>query len=201
MTELQQNRYDKLLRRVSGLIGPGSMVNDVLTELFPMLEVESLNAELGLLSSWRLGFSSTGQGPLAANLNHSQIFNPADSGTIVVLERVDLISVTRQQIEYALATAGLTNLTANHALRDTREGILAQPVAQIRDVQQPGGLPQFGFVEIQPTTTFTLAEKKGLFVLAPGTGVTFATTIVNTTFQVSYMWRERVAEESELQFG
>ena len=201
MTELQQNRYDKLLRRVGGLIGAKSMVNDALGELFPTLDVETLNAELMLLSSWRLGFSSTAQSPLAANLNHSQIFNPAGSGGITILERVDVLTKTAQEIRFALATAGLTNLTANHALRDTREGILSQPVTQIRDVQQVGGIAQFGIVTLEAAVNFTLEDKNGLFVLGPGTGVTFATTALNTDLQVTYLWRERVAEASELQFG
>ena len=201
MTELQQNRYDKLLRRVGGLIGAKSMVNDALGELFPMIDVETLNAELGLLSSWRLGFASTTQAALAANFNLSQIFNPAASGAIVILERVDFASDVSKQIRFALATAGLTNLTANHALRDTREGILVQPVTQIRDVQQVGGIAQFGSLNIQPGVNFTLNDKNGLFVLGPGTGVTFATTIVNSSLDVNYLWRERVAEASELQFG
>jgi len=177
------------------------MVNDALTELFPMLDVENLNAELGLLSSWRLGFSSTSQLALAANLNHSQIFNPANSGVIVVLERVDLLSGITQEIRYALATAGLTSTFANRALRDTREGILTAPLAQIREVQQSGGIPLFGFTHVLSNNTFTLEEKKGLFILGPGTGLTFATTTVNTNFKVNYLWRERVAEASELQFG
>lgn len=201
MTELQQNRYDKLLRRVGGLIGAKSMVNDALGELFPQIDVETLNAELGLLSSWRLGFSSIVFAASAGDLNHAQLFNPADSGTIVVLERVDMLDALAQPIRFGLATAGLTNFTANQALRDSREGILVQPVAQVRDVQQVAGIAQFGTITMQAAVTFTLEEKLGLFVLGPGTGLTFATTFVNTDSVFSFFWRERVAEASELQFG
>lgn len=200
MTELQQNRYDQLVRRVGNIVAPGSIVGDALNELFPMIDVESVKSELQLLTGTRLGFSSTIQNALAANLNHSQIFNPADSGMLVVLEQIDLLTETQQNIEYALATAGLTNFTANVAFRDTREGILNLPVAQIRDVQQVGGLPQFGLVQGPVGVTITLKDKNGLFVLGPGTGVTFATTLVNTNLQCNYLWRERVAEPAELNF-
>jgi len=201
MTELQQNRYDKLLRRVGGLIGAKSMVNDALGELFPTIDVESLNAELGLLSGWRLGFGSTDQLASAGNTNHSQLFNPAGSGSLVVLERVDFRTPASAVVRYALATAGLTNFTANVALRDTREGVTVAPLAQLRDVQQPGGVALFGSIVLQAGVTFTIEDKNGLFVLAPGTGLTFATTIQNINFTVNYLWRERVAEASELQFG
>ena len=39
MSQLQQSRYDQLLRRVGDLKGPGSKVNDVLHELFPMFDL------------------------------------------------------------------------------------------------------------------------------------------------------------------
>ena len=200
MTELQQNRYDQLLRRTGGLIGAGSMVNDALTELFPTIDVETLNAELALPLNWRLGFAGILSPASVGNVNHVQLFNPADSGAIVVLERVDLRADLDMVIEYALATTGLTNLTANHALRDTREGILVQPIAQVRDVQQVGSLPQFGILFGEANVNTTMHDKRGLFVLAPGTGVTFGTTIGNQTSQVSFQWRERVAERSELNF-
>ena len=201
MTELQQNRYDRLIRRIGGLIGPGSMVNDALTELFPMIDVESLNAELAFLADWRLAFGSTLQSASAGDNSLSQIFNPADSGMIVVVERVDILTNTDQNIEYGLSAIPLTNFTANLAMRDTRPGILELPVTQLRDVQQVGSIATFGLLFALDLGTFTIEDKKGLFVLAPGTGVTFSTTTVNTSFNVTYMWRERVAENSELNFG
>lgn len=199
MTELQQNRYDQLLRRVGGLIGAKSMVNDALTELFPMVDVEDLKAELALISGSRLAFSSTFQLADPVDLNHSQLFNPTDSNNLIVLERLDIRASIAQNIEYQLATVALADFTANHALRDTRLGIPTAPVGQVRSVEQAGGLAQFGLIW-EDTNGKTIEDKRGLFVLAPGTGLTIATTVANADFIVSYLWRERVAETSELQF-
>ncbi len=44
--ELQQNRYDQLIRRVGGIIGPGSKVVEALGELFPVIDVENVPGEL-----------------------------------------------------------------------------------------------------------------------------------------------------------
>lgn len=200
MTEIQQNRYDQLIRRVNNIVSGGSMVSDALSELFPMIDVENLKTELQLLSGTRLGFATSTLIASALDQNHHQLFNPVDSGLIVVLERVDFNDQTAQLIEYALAELPLTNSTANHALRDTREGILRQPVAQVRDVQQPGSLPRFGSFRVEPDVTFTLADKRGLFLLAPGTGLSFSTTVLNTTSNVTFQWRERVAQPAELSF-
>lgn len=200
MTELQQNRYDKLLRRVGGLIGPGSMVNDALTELFPTIDVESLNAELSLPLDWRLGFASDNLGPTAGQLNLIQLFNPAASGNLVVLERVDLRTDSDQFVAYATVNAALTNVVASD-VRDTREGIQNPPTAEVRDVTQVGGIANIGLIFCQTNVIQTIEEKRGLFVLAPGTGVTFVNAAANTSLMCSFFWRERAAEASELQFG
>ncbi|MEE8512910.1 MAG: hypothetical protein V3S36_09715 [Acidiferrobacterales bacterium] len=175
-------------------------MGDALNELFPIIDVENLNAELALLTGWQLGLGSTGQAALAANLNHSQLFNPATSGKIVVVERVDFRAEMNQAIEFITATAGLTTVTGNVIPRDTRQGIIAPLIAEVREVQQVGGLPATGVIVVEDLVTFTLAEKLGLFVLAPGTGITFATSIVNTGFFVNWIWRERVAQPAELNF-
>jgi len=197
-TEIQQNRYDQLLRRVGGLIGPGSKVSEVLSELFPVLDVESLNAELAFLAGWRLAFGSLSHNGSSGDLNHVQLFNPVGSGMIVVLERVDFRSDLAQTIRYGLSTVALADFTANEAMRDTRQGILLSPVAQLRDVQQVGGIAAVGQIRLIVNVNQTLKEKKGLFVLAPGTGVTFASTVITSFTTMSFLWRERVAEPSEL---
>ena len=200
MTELQQNRYDRLLRRVGGLIGAKSMVNDVLGELFPMIDVENLNAELALLSGTRLGFSSSTQGAIVGSFNHSQLFNPANSNVLIVLERVDFQSNSTQIVFFQITPIALTNQTTNSVLRDTREGLTARMVGQVREVQQVAPLTRTGAIGVVADETFTLDDKRGLFVLGPGRGLTFATSTNNTSLVVNYLWRERVAEVSELNF-
>lgn len=200
MTELQQNRYDRLLRRVGGLIGPGSMVNDALGELFPMIDVESLNAELAFLADWRLAVASLSHAASVGDQNHVQLFNPADSGVLVVLERVDLQTSADQFFRYVTTATALANFTANQGLRDTRGGVTTTPVAQLRDVQISAGVSREGQIFVRADVNEVLEEKKGLYVLAPGTGVEFVTTVVNLDTTMSFLWRERAAEPSELAF-
>ena len=200
MTEIQQNRYDQLVRRVNNIVAPGSMVSDALSELFPVLELESLKTELQLLGKTRLAFGNTTLLASVGDLNHHQLFNPVDSGMLVVLERMDINSATSQLIEYGLATVALADFTANQAFRDTREGILQPVVAQARDVQQVGSIARFGAFRIIANTTFTMQDKQGLFLLAPGTGITFASVTANTVTNVTFQWRERVAQPAELNF-
>jgi len=200
MTEIQQNRWDQLIRRASNIVGGGSQVNDTLNELFPFMDVETLNAELAILSGTKLCLGSTSQAALAANLSHSQLFNPVDSNTLITVERVDLSMPTGDLVEYVMAALPLTNSSFTAVFRDTRLVAAGTPVGQLRDVQQAAGLPTTGNIFVPTDTPVTLQDKRGIFVLGPGSGVTFATTTVNRTFRMSYQWRERVVEPAELNF-
>jgi len=198
--DLQQNRYDQLLRRVGGLIGPGSKVSEVLGELFPVIGVEQLPLELLFLSGTKLGQGASLQNAVAANNNHSQIFNPAGSGQLLVPTLIHISTNSIQTIEYATTETALATDVGNVIPRDTRVGVVAPVSGQIRTVTQAGGLPSFALLRVQADITFTLHDETGLFVLAPGTGLTFATSTVNTVLRMNYLWRERPALQSELNF-
>jgi len=200
MTEIQQNRYDQLIRRVNNIVAPGSMVGDALNELFPMIDVESLVMDLAFLAGSKHGLGTSVLTPSVGNLNHHQLFNPADSGNILTLTQVYLHSSATQQFEYVAATSALSILNGNVIKRDTREGVIAVPVGQIRTVQQAAGLPTIGAIFVVSDVQQLLENNNGLFVLAPGTGVTFASTIANIDSTLTFMWRERVAQAAELNF-
>ncbi len=198
--ELQQNRYDRLIRRVGGLIGVGSKVSEVIGELFPMIDVENLPGELFLLAETRLGMGATNNAAFAGLNNQSQIFNPVDSGSLITVSRVDIASASNQQIVFGLVTALLsgTNMTRN--FRDGRLPIGPDTVAEIRSDQLAGANPNICRVRLQVNDNLTITDRNDIAVLAPGTGLQFSTTTVNTTLSVNYFWRERAAESSELQF-
>lgn len=199
--EVQQTRWDQLIRRSSGSIGTGSRVGETLSELFPTLDVENVPVELLLLSGWRLGMSTVNMLATASNLNHIQLFNPADSGHLVVPTHVLLHNGgIRQFIEWTFTVLPATDFTANVLFRDTRLIGLGAPVTQLRSVAQPGGIASVWQTVIEANESYTLENLDGLCVLAPGTGMTWANTVVNTQFVATFLFRERVALESELQF-
>lgn len=200
MTEIQQNRYDQLIRRVNNIVSPGSMVGDALNELFPVIDVEKVPLELLKLSGWRLGLGSSEQAALAANNNLAQLFNPADSGMLVTLTRVFIRTNTTQFIRFTFLESPLTNDVGNVLPRDTRDGLTGGVFAQVRNVQQVGGLPAIGQIFVVGDVGFDLRDQDGFVVLAPGTGIDFSTTVLNTSLQITFMWRERTAQQSELQF-
>lgn len=200
MTTIQQGRYDQLLRRVADLKGPGSKVNDVLEELFPTFDVEGRSAELMLLSGWRLAMGSTILPAVAANNRQAQLFNPAGSNALVVPTRIWISVSISQTIEWDVDGTALPDFFSTSRVRDTRLGVASRVAAQVRQRTQPGSIIGIGNAGLVTGTPWPYQDEGGLFVLAPGTGLTFSTTTVNSQMIVHFEWRERVAEPSELSF-
>lgn len=174
------------------------MVNDALGELFPVIDVENGPGENLALLGTQLGWCSTFlPAGGAGNFNHHQLFNPADSQTLLVCTRVDLFSTTAQTIRFSLAIAAQATLAGNERRRDTRAGVNANLVAQNRTGVSvvSGGLDYR--IRVQAQINADLHDDNGIAVIFPGTGLTVTTETANTASQVAFMWRERVFEVSE----
>jgi len=196
--EIQQNRYDQLVRRVTGIIGPGSKVSEVITELFPMIDVERVPGELLFLMGTRLGFSGASVTAGAGITSKLQLFNEEDSGKLITVTFMWLGTDTTQ-----ILTFGVENASRGAAIGP----------GEFRDTRAPPGEPTTGtvFFELSAPTinltarvhmiadrTLKISDENGIFVLDPGTGLTVAPQVQQTQITVTYFWRERVAEQSEL---
>jgi len=198
VSELQQSRYDKILRRVGDLKGPGSKVADVVTELFPMLDVENVPGELLALGGTALCFGGQTLGPQAALIGRIQLFNPVGSGKLItVTQMVTASNVTEGwragMVNVALATAPSTQIH-----RDPRLGLTTLPVGQIRTALTAAAAPGTLQWRVLASTSFTMKDPNGVAILTPGTGFETSIAIVNTRVEAFFFWRERVAEPSEL---
>ncbi len=196
--DLQQARYDQLVRRVGALYGGGSKVVEVLPEVFPVLELENTTPELLALSGWRTAWQSTERLSGVGNDSTSQLFNPAGSNAIVVITqlvlRVSVQSFLDIEIQDTALAAGVPGL-----YRDSRFGVPRNSVAIASSLDggtTGGGLRLLANVD-EP---FTVRDDNGIVVLAPGTGLNIGTVTQNIFLTANYFWRERLAQESELNF-
>ena len=196
--EIQQNRYDQLMRRVGGMIGPGSKVSTVISELFPVLDVERVPGELLFLMGTRLGMSAASVTAGAGLSSKLQLFNPAESGKLVTCTSMWIGSDTTQILTFGAES--------------TSRGAAIGP-GEFRDTRAPVGEPTTAVVFFElsaPTINLTnrmsvianemtkISDENGILVLQPGTGLTVAPQVQVTQITVTYFWRERVAESSEL---
>ncbi len=194
---LQQNRYDRLMRRVGGIIGPGSKVGAVIADLFPTLDVENVPAELLALMGTNLAWGGTNQAGFAALTNQAQLFNPVDSGFLITVTRVDINSSSSQPIGMGVVTVPLTPVPNEH-FRDGRLGDTL-PVGSFGIATAAAADPTDQWVgRFQSPDFFKIRDDNGIAVLSPGTGLQITSFTVNTTLQIAWMWRERPAEQSEL---
>ncbi|KKK63408.1 hypothetical protein LCGC14_2994590 [marine sediment metagenome] len=200
--EVQQTRWDRIIRRVSGSIGPGSRVSETLSELFPVLDVERVPGELLLLGGTIPGIASGRASSAATQFNAVQLFNPPDSGVIVTVTRIDVSTQTTQAIVMEFDSAQIGSLITNAPRsRDLRVLFPTQPVARLSIstglVAPIGGIGQFR-VDVQDH--LVISDENGVVIMPPGNGVSIGGVVAQTVLFVNYLWRERPAEQAELQF-
>jgi len=199
VTELQQNRYDALLRRVGDLKGPGSKVNDVLQELFPTIDVENVPGELLFLMGTHIGWASTSKSPTAGKKAAIQLFNPAGSGQLITISSVVAAVSSAGAISWGLTILALATNTGIPRLRDSRVDVGPSGVSELRTSADAVSASS-GQVRLLADTTFHVTDPNSVAVLAPGSGLSFIGSTDVGIF-ITFNYRERVAEPSELKFS
>jgi len=199
-TELQQNRYDQILRRVGGLIGPGSKVSEVISELFPMIDVERVPGELLLLGGTALAWGNAAVNPVAVMNGRVQLFNPVDSGTIITLTQLMVRRPTAGGVVFGVTNIALSALQATRGFRDARQGFTAVPIGEVRQDTNATATPNHYLQQLEAGVSREITDENSLAVLTPGFGVNISNSSQNDALNVGLMWRERAAEPSELNF-
>lgn len=197
-TEIQQNRYDQLLRRVGGLIGPGAKVAEVLAELFPVLDVENVPGELLLLGGMRIAMGGGTFTSIAAQSPRIQLFNPVDSASIITLTRLTASTTSNDTVRFGPVTVPLTSGIGTETYRDLRLALAQRPVGEIRQESSVAFADGTGQSNVLAQTPYLLEDENGVCVLPPGSGFEIGITARLAPITTMWFWRERNAEASEL---
>ena len=200
MTEIQQGRYDALLRRVADLKGPGSKVNDVLEELFPVFDVENLPAELYILGRTDLAMGGGFVGNVAAQVGRGQILNPVGSGKVITVTQAGISSSVASTMRWGRRDTPLTSNLSTQIFRDTRHPLTNLPTGQIRSQTSVALANANGQTRLLANTPWVLKDENGIAVLAEGAGFEIGGNVIDTPISFFFYWRERVAEPSETNF-
>jgi len=197
--EIQQTRYDRLLRRVAGIIGPGSKVSEVLTELFPTIDVENMPAELLILMGTKTCFGGGTITSIAGQQPKFGLFNPAGSNTIITLTDVyETHTVANNIVRWGFNTNQLATRIATQVFTDTRNPLVQQPVGQVSNESAVALANAFGQVRLDADFLFHLEGKNDIAILRPGIGFEIGGSTPLTQMLVTFYWRERPMETSEL---
>jgi len=195
--EVQQTRWDRIIRRVSGSIGPGSRVSETVSELFPMIDVERVPGELLLLGGTQMCLGQSSTNPSAVLFPLSSVFNPANSGQLITITHIRVSSNVAQSGQGGPSLNILAN-PGTQAVRDTRRGPVGQPVGQVLTELLLAPAPNFYRFALRGNVDLVIEDPNGIAVLGPGTSFILGGTSINTALRVGYMWRERPAELAEL---
>ena len=198
--EVQQTRWDRIIRRVSGSIGPGSRVSETLSELFPVLDVERVPGELLILGGTNICIGAARFNAGATDLAFAQLQNPVDSGTIVTLSSFTYASATLGVLRWGRTNTALGTAVGTETFRDTRRPITERPTAKIRQGDQAAVVGGNGLAMNLALTTFQNTDPNGIMVLGPGALFEIGSEATSAEILVTFYWRERPAQESELQF-
>lgn len=196
--EIQQTRYDQLVRRVADIKGPGSKVGTVITELMPTVDVENLPAELELLERTRLCHGSHAETSGAGTFPKIQLFNPANSGSLVTVQGLVFSSNTFVNMRLTLTP---TALSGNLGPSRVRDGRIDTGIDQLAQVRNESSVATTGDTFLWTTPIDipqVIFDGRGLYVLSPGIGLEVGSTQANSTIRVSFWWKERAAQPSEL---
>jgi len=199
MGRIQEARHDGLLRRLFSIKGGGSLLAETLGDAFPVIQLEGGPIELYRLAGWEIGMGGASRTSGVGETVGWQLFNPAGSGKLVIPTRAYFINDKGGTLQWGVTAVALATATVGRQ-RDTREGVLARTVAQSRDGNDPTvpvGAIRFFMIANEAKD---IGDSDGLAVLAPGTALTFVTSSTNTVVRYGFLWRERVAEPSELSF-
>jgi len=197
-SEIQQNRYDQLIRRVAGIIGPGSKVSEVITELFPVFDVENLPAELYALAGTRICMGGGVITSAAAQAPKMGVFNPAGSTSLVTVTGVVYSSPNGDLTSrWGTNTNELATQIGTEIFTDTRFGT-QRPVGRIGTESAVALASATGQARFLANTPITMVFPNDLFVLAPGTGFEIGLTGNVKTIHTAIYWRERPALPAEL---
>jgi len=196
--EVQQTRWDRIIRRVSGSIGPGSRVSETISELFPMIDVENVPAELLILGGTRLAFGGGIVAAVAAEVSKAQLFNPVDSGHLITVTSAYLAPATGSIAIWGIGIIQFGALIGTQTFRDTRSLAPSLPVGSISQDTAVASVAATNQARVLANSTFKIEDPNALAVLAPGSGFEMGLATANVGLAYSFHWRERPAEESEL---
>ena len=198
MGRIQTARLENFIRRWASIKGGGSVLSETLGEVFPILDLENLTPENQLIAGWTPWWGFINVVGVAAQLAGSSVINPADSGNIIVVEKITVRRETTGTVTLGNSLA-LFALAAGTTSRDTRApgavgGVRLGANANVGAAETGIQVRALAGVEVP----FEIPS--GLSVLGPGGQLAIVNSTVNDDLFTSFMGRVRVAESSELSF-
>lgn len=213
--QLNVSRWSQLFRKL-GVVKGDDIVSEVHRQIFPVIVVEGDRPEHKLLAGERLAWGQFLKAAVVGQQGYVGLRNPAGSGIVVVVERIDgirvefsrfYIGLLRGEADWTLASTEQprdTRIQAGATFGVSAPNITGQIVhGDSSLISAPFVVAEFGAGSSSAGLNSTNLGWTTDIVLAPGdTVVVFISNGsggggVNVAFQASFCWRERATEPGE----
>ena len=199
MGRLQTARLDNFIRRWGSIKGGGSVLSETLGDVFPVLDLENLPAELRLMAGISMvagsGSATGGVGDLAG----LQLINPVGTGVILVLTKFHVRNSTAQAVSCGL-TDTLFTATINNRNLDSREEQNFNGAARIGGSTNAAAQLGDFLVETRANIDRDVDVPQGIAVITPGHAFQLTASATNEVMRATFWSYLRLAEASELNF-
>jgi hypothetical protein len=198
--EILVGRYNRLIQKLFGMKGDAALFQ-LSTEMMAMLPMFTGN-ENRYLESWDLFGISMGPTGGAGQQAGTRLRNPAGSNVVVVVHGMIIVAGgTGQNISVfqTQSNVDMTNVSSTTTSRLDARGRSA-PTAVPSSSINAGAAPavQTFFMALLANSPFQLVNDAVQEIpLLPGNTLDAITTSLAANLIVSYLWRERLLEESE----
>jgi len=199
MGRIQTGSFDNLIRRLYSIKGGGSELSESLGDVFPILDLENLPAELLLLRGWRKFSAFATQVAVAAQTTALQLVVPDANTNLVVVEKLIIKVQTASNVTIGTNVAAFTEL-ANVNNQDTRSPEASNAHVRLAGTNNAATTANGAILRLTTGVDREFEVPGGIAVLGPGGVFSVIVSTGDLDLTVSFFGRERIAEPSEVSF-
>ena len=199
--EILTGRHNRLFQKLFSMKG-GPPAPQLSTEVQPNFDIEDTPIELRFLKGEYIYGVSVAAAVVAAQFSFFQLRNPPTSGVIAIVESIYMFNISGPQqyvIQFGQPGANDASVSLTRS-RDGRQLAKSSTIASVGNTtvgtQIGTSIAQLGVNGANVTERFP-NFKEGSLVLTPGDEVRVITLIAATQDFYSFLWRERLLEDSE----
>jgi hypothetical protein len=200
--EILIGRWNRFLQKLLSMKG-GPPAPQLASEIGPTFEIENPPVENRYLLGWdRFGILLSAPANVGTN-SGSRLRNPAGSNVVIVIEAIEIDLTVADNLVVidhgAIATDNSTVLAPAVFRLDARSRPRSTAILSVTAAGNPGGLPNnLAIVGVSNTQSrgYITDEHQEITVL-PGDAIQVRTNATNVQLNASFIWRERLLEESE----
>lgn len=191
VNEIQSGRFNAILRKLFSM-DVGAPTPSLATDLFPMVAVEVDRPEWSFLGGVRLCAGRWSDAAVGGNYSHVGLRNPAGSGTLIIVRRIQSGFSASSAIRIGWRANGTVD--ASNAMRpiDSRWGA-AYSTGLLTELTQ-AAVAVYPLYSVQGSAQLVCQVP---WILSPGYELFVHCQSTGTAVEASFYWEERRLEASE----